>query len=184
MFPIIKKSAHVFGSNLYLRDIEEDDASFILNLRINPVKSKYLSGTSGKLEDQISWIKGYKTKQDQAYFIVCNNQGNRLGCIRMYDPIESSYRWGSWLMISGLSPLVSIESVLLIYAYGKYLGFEDARFDVRQDNKFVWNFHEKFSFAELTSQTELDRFYVVRRTTIDMLLKKYPSLVPLPLRIN
>ncbi len=181
MLPVIKKSNRVFGSSLYLRDIQENDASFVLNLRTDPIKSKYLSATSGKLEDQINWIREYKKKEDQAYFIVCDKQENRLGCIRIYDPIDSSYCWGSWLMISGLSPIISIESVLLVYAYGKYLGFEDARIDVRQENKFVWNFHEKFSSAELVSQTVLDRFYVVRASSIDKMLNRYSNIVPLPL---
>lgn len=47
-------------------------------------------------------------------------------------------------MIGGLSPLISIESALLVYAYGKYLGFKEARIDVRKENNHVWNFHEKF----------------------------------------
>lgn len=184
VFPVINKCNHVFGSNLYLREIEEEDADFVINLRVDPVKKKHLSVVSSNLKDQVNWIKQYKTKRDQAYFIVSDNQGNRLGCVRIYDPIKFSYCWGSWLMVSGLSPLVSIESVLLIYAYGRYLGFEDARLTVRQDNRFVWNFHEKFSSAELSSQTDLDRFYIVRRVNIEKLLKKHQNLLSLPLRVD
>lgn len=184
MLPTIKKPSRVFGSNLYLRDIKENDANFVLNLRTDPVKSKYLSATSEKLEDQINWIREYKKKEDQAYFIVCDKQDKRLGCIRMYDPVDYSYCWGSWLMTSGLNPLISIESALLVYAYGKYLGFEEARIDVRQDNKFVWNFHEKFSSAELINETELDRFYVVRALSIDNMLKKYSNLILSSLHVD
>ena len=74
------------GANLVLRDIEEQDAQFVFDLRTDPVKSRHLSATSGRVEDQVEWIRAYRDKTDQAYFIVCDKDGNRLGCIRMYDP--------------------------------------------------------------------------------------------------
>ncbi|MGB8725240.1 MAG: GNAT family N-acetyltransferase [Terriglobales bacterium] len=183
MLPVIKKAKSVVGKSLVLRDIEEEDAEFVVNLRGDPVKGRYLSAISGKLEDQVNWIRGYKGKNDQAYFIVCDRDRNRLGCIRMYDAIEDSYWWGSWLMITGLAPLVAIETALLVYAYGKSLGFDQARIKVRRDNKFVWGFHEKFSSAELVSETELDRVYVVRSESIDKMLAKYSNLLTTPLKV-
>lgn len=183
-FPTIKKSNMIFGANLILRDIEEDDAEFILTLRLDPNKNKYLSPISGKLEDQINWLRTYQKGTGQAYFIICNQKKERLGCIRLYDAINNSYCWGSWLMINGLSPLISLESVLLMYAYGKYLGFEEARLEVRQRNVSVWKFHEKFTSAELISETELDRFYIVRKKNIDAVLEKYAHLLTNPLKIK
>lgn len=102
----------------------------------------------------------------------------------MYDPDERSYSWGSWLLIDGLSPFVAMESVLMVYAYGRFLGFEDARIDVRNDNTAVWKFHERFSGAELVRQGEVDRSYVVKRAAIDALLARYPQLVSDPLRVD
>ena len=181
MNPIIKKASSISGVNINLRDAVVDDAQFILNLRLDPLKNKHLSVTSSKIEDQEDWLRSYQIRADQAYFIVCDKSMNRLGCIRMYDPIESSYCWGSWLMISGLSPLVSIESALLMYAYGKYLGFDEARIDVRKENKFVWNFHEKFFSAKRVSETDIDYFYVVDKVTIDAMLIRYANLISNPL---
>lgn len=183
MNPIIKKASLISGLNIDLRDAVVDDAEFILNLRLDPLKSKHLSVTSSKIEDQENWLRSYQIRTDQAYFIVCDKSMNRLGCIRMYDPIKSSYCWGSWLMISGLSPLISIESALLMYAYGKHLGFDEARIDVRKENKFVWNFHERFFSAKRVSETDIDYFYVVKKETIDAMLQKYASLMPNPLAI-
>jgi RimJ/RimL family protein N-acetyltransferase len=175
------KAKKVFGKNLYLREITVDDAKFVLDLRTNPEKKLYLSGTSGRLEDQVNWIDNYKSKDDQAYFIVCDKDGNKLGCIRMYDPIGDSYCWGSWLMINGLGPLVAIESALLMYAYGKELGFNEARIDVREANEYVWKFHEKFSSAALVKQDDVDRYYVVSKDKIDRLLAKYSNFLSSPL---
>lgn len=184
MYPKIKKSKFIFGKNILLREIQEDDADFLLNLRLHPIKKVHLSATSEKIEDQIYWIKDYKNKDNQAYFIVCDRSGARLGCIRMYDPITYSYSWGSWLMLDGLSPLVSLESALLIYAYGNYLGFDEVRIDVRQSNKFVWRFHERLAHAELINETPLDRFYVVRKNSINNMLEKYSNLITSPLCVK
>jgi hypothetical protein len=179
----IKKAKLVRGSNILLRDAGVQDAKFIFELRLDPIKGRYLSATSNKLEDQENYLRSYGAKTDQAYFIICAKDMQRLGCIRMYDPIGYSYCWGSWLMISGLSPLVSIESAMLIYSYGKLLGFEEARIDVRKENKFVWYFHEKFFGAERVSETDIDYFYVVRRKTINEMLMKYSKFIPEPLEV-
>ena len=178
------KAKRVHGKNLYLRDITEDDAKFVFDLRTDPEKSRYLSAISDRLEDQVSWIMKYKSRHDQAYFVVCDVEGSKLGCVRMYDPTDDSYCWGSWLMISGLGPLVAIESALLIYGYGKSLGFRQARIEVRQANEYVWKFHERFSSAALVKQDDVDRHYVVGEDRIDALLDKYSNLLSSPLLIE
>jgi hypothetical protein len=184
MYPSIKKAKLIHGANILLRDASVEDAEFILSLRLDPQKSKHLSATSSKLDDQISWLRAYETKDNQSYFVICDKSMNRLGCVRIYDPIEFSYCWGSWLMIGGLSPLISIESALLVYAYGKYLGFKDARIDVRKENKYVWNFHEKFFSAERVGESEIDYFYVVKQDVIDGSVKKFSKLITNPLRVT
>ncbi len=179
--PRLQKAALISGANIFLKNVTLEDAEFILSLRLDPEKNKYLSRTSQSLEDQIAWLKKYEKETDQAYFIICDKSMKKLGCIRMYDPIDSSYCWGSWLMISGLSPLVSIESVLLIYAYGKNLGFTEARIDVRKDNISVWKFHETIFSATRIQETDDDYFYIVTQKSIDAALKKFSKLITLPL---
>ncbi|MDH3314515.1 MAG: GNAT family N-acetyltransferase [Gammaproteobacteria bacterium] len=167
-----------------MRDALVEDAEFILSLRLDPSKSKYLSGTSAQLEDQVNWLRSYAEDDKQAYFIVCDKASNELGCVRMYDPSESSYCWGSWIMISGLSPHLLIEAPLLIYAYGKWLGFDQARFSVRKGNTHVWKFHENVFAAERIRETQMDYCYVLEREKIDAGLKKYAQLITNPLIVN
>jgi hypothetical protein len=181
---VIAKAKRLCGKNLFLRDITEGDAAFVFYLRTDPLKRKHISTTPDRLEDQIGWIQRYKEKNDQAYFIICDKDNNRLGCVRMYDPIRDSYCWGSWLMINGLDPFVAIESSLLVYAYGDFLGFSEARIDVRQGNEDVWKFHERFAGAELIDQNDLDRFYVVKREKICRILTKYRHLLTYPLVVD
>lgn len=181
---VIAKAKQVVGKNLNLRDICEDDAKFVFDLRTDPLKSRHLSKMSGRIEDHVNWIRNYKDKKDQAYFIVCSNDNSKLGCVRMYDPIGNSYSWGSWLMLDGLGPLVAIETALLVYAYGVFLGFSEARIDVRQKNESVWNFHEKFAGAHLIKQDDVDRFYIVKAEKITSMLSKYSELLTSPLIVE
>jgi hypothetical protein len=183
MAPVLHKAQSVTGANLVLRNATIDDAAFILSLRLDPAKNKYLAQTSPRLDDQINWLRRYELGRDQAYFMICDERSTPIGCVRLYEPVGRSYRWGSWLMVSGLSPLVSIESNLLVYAYGHWLGFNEARLDVRRNNRAVWKFHEKFSGATRVRETELDYFYVMGEQQIDVLLRKYEHLITQPLRV-
>lgn len=173
----------VRGKHLYLRDICEEDARFVFDLRTNQSRSKYLSPVSGRLEDQVNWIRSYRLTSNQAYFIVCDGGGERLGCIRMYDPDKASYCWGSWLMVEGLGPVQAVESALLVYAYGKLEGFTSARIDVRRENVDVWKFHERFAMARLLKEDEVNRYYEVEGSSIDGLLRRYSSLLTAPLEV-
>jgi hypothetical protein len=178
MAPVLKKADLLRGKNLILRNVTMADAEFILALRTDPEKSVHISQTSGSLEDQRKWLSNYEKTSDQAYFIICDLEMKPLGCIRMYAPDGDSYTWGSWLLLKGLSPYVSIESAIMIYAYGKSLGFKTAKLDVRKDNVYVVNFHEKLFGARRTGETEIDYFLELDSAQIDKNLKRYSHLVP------
>ena len=183
MAPVLRKAKTVTGASLVLRNAAVDDAEFILSLRLDPVKKRHLAATSPRLEDQVQWLRSYQSATDQAYFVICDRKGTAIGCVRLYEPVGHSYCWGSWLMVSGLSPLASIEANLLVYAYGRWLGFREARLDVRRDNEAVWKFHEKFAGATRVRESELDYFYVVDDRQIETLLNKYRHLVTDPLDV-
>ena len=184
MFPVMKKAGQVAGANVLLRNASVDDAEFILALRLDPHKRRYLSPTSASLDDQISWLRHYETDATQAYFVVCDRNLERLGCVRMYDPFEASYCWGSWLMRDGVSPVIALESVLLVYAYGRHLGFRFARFAVRKDNVRVWRFHERTFSADRVRETDLDYHFVLIEEKIEASLRKFSRLITHPLAVS
>jgi hypothetical protein len=183
MAPALRKAKTVAGANLVLRNATVDDAEFILSLRLDPDKSRHLARTSPRLEDQVAWLRSYEQATDQAYFVVCDRLGKAIGCVRLYEPIGQSYCWGSWLMVRGLSPLAAIEANLLVYAYGRWLGFTEVRLDVRRHNSAVWKFHERFAGATRVDESELDFFYVVRSEQVERLLDKYRHLLSDPLAV-
>ena len=177
MYPTILKSNFIESKNLIFRDVTENDAEFILRLRLNPSKKKFISNTSSKIEDQIKWINQYKSRDNEAYFIITNKEQKRYGCIRLYDSREYSYCWGSWLLEEGLPPLIALESAVNTYNYGIQLGFKEVRLDVRKNNTLVKNFHEKFAQAIKIDETENDIYYLVKEDSIRKLLKKYNNLL-------
>jgi hypothetical protein len=179
----IQKCGAIHGKNIILRQVEVHDATFILSLRLDPIKGRFISATSKSVVQQENWIRGTLRKDNEIMFIITDGTGQSLGCIRMYDSDSQSYSWGSWVMVDGLSPSIAIESIALLYSYGKWLGYESARLDVRKGNVPVWSFHEKYTGAKLVSENELDRFYVLDEQTIDNFLSRHKHLLTDPIKI-
>ena len=140
------KNTHDFkpleGKYVNLREVELNDAAFILSLRCNEKKSRFLHKTENNLEKQIEYLKRYKTLDNEWYFIIENKRHTPLGTTRIYDVQGNRYTPGSWLMKDGSLPEETLEGSLLAgkMAY-EVLGFEKGFFDVRKGNKRVIRFH-------------------------------------------
>lgn len=147
-----------------LRLATEDDAAFLLDLRLDPTRNQNISVTSTDLGDQVEWMRGYKTRYlagQEAYFLI-EAHGVPQGSLRFYDYdlASNSYCWGSWIIRPGANPTAAFHSILLAYdlAFGP-LQFGCARIDVRNANISVWKLHEKMG-AKLSHEDELSRYYV------------------------
>lgn len=175
--PNFKKASIIIGNRLILRNAEIEDAEFILKLRLDSTKNKYLSETSPELKNQINWLKKYAEDDSQVYFIICTKDGTPIGTVRMYDKQKNSFCWGSWILTTGSSSSYSIESALIIYSYGQILGFTKAHFDVRKGNTSVWRFHEKFG-AKRIGETEDDYIYNISGEDINKSIKRYKRYLP------
>lgn len=64
------KPFKVIGKNVVFRNSDITDAEFILQLRTDPAKGKYLSATSADLDMQVAWLKKYAEDNSQVYFII------------------------------------------------------------------------------------------------------------------
>ncbi|BEJ85993.1 hypothetical protein B10525_11260 [Campylobacter jejuni] len=61
----------------------------------------------------------------------------------MYDFIDDSFCWGSFIIKHGVAFYISIEVVMNVYEFAFYnLGFNASHFDVRKDNDRVVAFHK------------------------------------------
>lgn len=175
--PRIRKAHKVVGKTLTFRDASVADAAFILSLRTDTIKNRFLSPVSGELADQAAWLERYALGGDQAYFII-EYQGEPIGTVRLYDQQGESFCWGSWVLQSTRPNHSAMESALMVYAYAvDHLGFQAAHFDLRKGNGRVWQFHERFG-AQRIAEVDEDYYYAIDINAIKKSLIKYAKYLP------
>lgn len=164
---------YVQGKYVCIRDVELDDAEFILSLRCDKTKAKYLHKTEYNILKQQEYIKNYQTKKDEWYFIIERRNSQKIGTCRIYDLKKDSFCIGSWLMINGCSPLEVMEGEYLskMFAFNK-TGFTKFHFDVRKENKKVIHYH-KMMGAKQVGETELDYLFECTKSDYIQNIKKY-----------
>lgn len=168
----LRKAAFVYGKTLQFRNASISDAPFILSLRTDEFKSRYLSLVTGAIEDQQAWLQLYSEMDNQAYFII-EYGGESIGTVRLYDPKRDSFCWGSWILSASCPRHAAIESALMVYSYAlDHLGFDKAHFDVRKGNQGVWQFHERFG-AHRVGESEMDFYYEIDRSSIEISRNRY-----------
>lgn len=159
-----------------------EDASFILSLRMDSEKSRYLSRVSADIAEQRAWLARYEQSDDQAYFII-EYQCEAIGTVRLYDPQGESVCWGSWILSNNRPSYAAIESALMVYSYAvDHLGFKASHFDVRKGNERVWKFHERFG-AVRVGENELDYLYVIDASAINSARKRYSKYLPASVQV-
>lgn len=155
------------GKFVNLREVTIDDAEFILKLRCDDKKSKFLHKTEYNVEKQIDYIKNYLKKDNEWYFIIENKEHTPLGTVRIYDVEGRQYTGGSWLMIDGATPQETVEGDLLMKEYSfTILGFNKNCFDVRKENKKVVRFH-KICGAKIVDENDIDYFFELTKETFE-----------------
>jgi len=129
-----------------VRPVTLEDASFIVELRNDPLLNRYLHEISPRVEDQVAWLERYFLRRDDYYFIVEDaDSGERHGAIGIYDIEENAAgaEWGRWILKHG--SMAAIESAWLIYEVG-FSKMRLARLSSRTliENPQVISFHDSF----------------------------------------
>ncbi len=153
-----------YGKNINLRLVLLKDAKFICELRQN--KGKFLSKTSAKISEQKRWIRSYKEREKEGveyYFIIESKTKEAFGSVRLYDFLDNSFCWGSWIIKDGAPFSAGIESALCVYIYGfECLGFTKSHFDVHKQNTQVVAFHKRFG-AKIIKEDELNYYFTLSK---------------------
>jgi len=171
------KAKIIHGHSIDLVNACEADANFILSLRTDVNKSKFLSQTSADVDKQKQWLNAYALDTEQAYFIIKTKDGKNIGTVRLYDIQGDSFCWGSWILVHDAPRNASIESAIIIYKYALARGFHRAHFDVRKGNTSVWKFHERFG-AVRVAETDEDYLYEIDEASILSSLTRYQKYLP------
>lgn len=172
----------IIGNNIILRFAEIDDASFIMNLRLDEQKTKYLSKVDEDVSKQKTWLSDYKAREingDEYYFVICNKENIPCGTVRVYDFRNESFSWGSWLINSKIAPFTAgIESALLIYEFAfEHLKINKCHFEVVTENTKVRSFHEKMG-AWVCSADKKKTYYNYDKSTYEKVRTKYIKHLP------
>jgi RimJ/RimL family protein N-acetyltransferase len=168
------KPQAVHGHKLVFRDARPDDALFILGLRLDQKKGRYLSSTSPDVAQQRAWLERYAADDTQIYFIIENLA---VGTVRLYDQRGDSFCWGSWIKSDQAPASFAIESALMIYHYALHLGFGSAHFEVRRENTGVIAFHERFG-ARVVDENDVELFFELDGAAIRTALDKFARFLP------
>lgn len=162
--------------NIYFRFVNETDAGFILELRTNKGKARYISEVDANLEKQEEWIQRYKLREFEKceyYFVILTACGVPVGLVRLYDFVEESFCWGSWILKDDAPIYAAIESALTVYEIAfNDLGFVKSHFDVRKANLNVVKFHKRFG-ATIESEDELNYYFIYTLESYKEMRMKY-----------
>ena len=165
------------GKYVNLREVTIDDAEFILSLRCNEKKSRFLHKTEYNIEKQKDYIKKYLEKNDEWYFIIENKEHKPLGTVRIYDVEGDKYTGGSWLMVDDALPQETIEGDLLLKEYSfNILNFTVNAFDVRKGNKRVAQYH-KICGARIVDENDIDYFFELTKEDFEKNKAKFYQML-------
>lgn len=175
--PRYVKPKAVRGHKLVFRDATVDDAEFILSLRTDAAKNRYLSATSADVQQQRDWLTRYAADDSQLYFIICNLDGKPVGTVRLYDQQGDSFCWGSWIKSDDAPAGFGVESALIIYDYALQQGFRRAHFQVSKGNDGVISFHLRFGAVQV-AEFETEYHYEMRHDAILGAMAQYRKFLP------
>jgi RimJ/RimL family protein N-acetyltransferase len=162
----VKHDLHLRGFAFGLRPITLEDAEFILELRADRQRSRFLHPIALSVEAQRAYLEEYFKREDDYYFVVERQRENsREGLAAIYnvDAQKRSAEWGRWILRPG--SLASAESALRIYeAAFDYLHLEEVHCHTISENRAVVSFHDR---CGLTRRATLPRYFTIDQMTYD-----------------
>jgi RimJ/RimL family protein N-acetyltransferase len=150
-----------------MRFVEPTDALFIIDIRTDEKKKKYISATDISVEKQIQWINGYKLREQdrkEYYFIAVDEEGENFATYRVYNIENNTAEIGSWVTKPGYKKTensIKVDIIMKEFVFEE-LGFDILNFEVRKENKSVLRYHKMFG-PEVVKETEQDIFFVLNR---------------------
>jgi RimJ/RimL family protein N-acetyltransferase len=153
--------------NIKLRVVEETDAAFIVAIRTDTSKSRFISETNSDVEKQKLWISEYKKREkaeEEFYLIAIDEEEVEFATYRLYDKRENSIEIGSFVskpLYNNPINVIKVDVILKAYVFQE-LGFNNLKFEVRKENKSVVNYHKKFH-PILIDEDELNYYFVLEK---------------------
>lgn len=157
------------SKSIRLRLVSENDAEFILKLRLDDKYNQFLSVVAPDLDSQKNWIKKYKKAElakEEFYFVIERLDGVPCGTVRIYDLNKNSFCWGSWILNADKTRYAALESALLVYKFGfDSLECKKSHFEVMKENHKVISFHRKMGAVQ-TGFDDVNYYFEIDASTI------------------
>lgn len=149
------------GRTFRLRPVKPEDAAFILELRGDRQRGRYLNRGAGDLAAQHRWLDQYFEREGDYYFVIERRRdGSPEGTAGIYnlDTTGQTAEWGRWILRPASA--AGLESAGLVYR----VAFEKLHLDsvycrTVAENRGVIEIHRRFGMqhvATLASYFELD----------------------------
>ena len=164
------------GKFMNLRIAREDDADFILSLRLNPLLNKYISKTDPSVEKQKDWLRDTYNKENDFMFIIEGKNSNKCGTIALYDIDYKTKRaeWGRLILEQDTLFSIPIEATiqLLNFAFNK-LKLVELYGGANNENRSVVEYHKKY--ASVTAEDEKFTWFSFNEKSLMKLKSMYKN---------
>lgn len=154
--------------NISLRLVEEQDADFIISVRSDDKKSRFISSTNPDVEMQKNWIREYKKRESDGkeyYFIATDANNEDFATYRIYKIESGLPEIGSWVSKPNYTnPLNSLKVDVIIKNFVfEELGFDKLQFEVRKLNHSVVKYHQMFSPVQVSEDEQYNYYTLEKR---------------------
>jgi RimJ/RimL family protein N-acetyltransferase len=175
-------SFKAFG--LEVRLISEEDAPFIVSLRSDRDRTKYMVTIDNDLEKQQQWIYQYKKRErkgEDYYFIYLNSEGDPIGAYRIsnINHTVSSCKVSSWIKRPGPDSEALAMFIIHRLIIFKVLKLKRFYSDIHKDNLRALSYYDGFEKCRYKEDENFiyylideETFYRVYQKQIDALTMK------------
>ena len=161
---------------LKVRLVNEDDSEFILSLRADPIKTKYMKTLDNNIETQREWIREYKKRERKGldYYLIYLSSSNKpigLNRISHIDDINKIAKASSWITIDGLvNETYKMSSIHSEIAFN-LLNLDKLIFEVHKDNKLLNKAYKNLDHTQSEHEPDFINYSVSK----DEFMKAYNS---------
>jgi len=116
---------------LSVRFVNVEDAEFILKLRTDPVKGRYIGRTDDTIFSQVNWIKNYKNREKlgEDYYFFYSFKGKPAGVNRIYNIHGTTFIHGSWIFSNEVPPFCSLAAAVI----AREIAYEELNLTLEED---------------------------------------------------
>lgn len=169
---ILDENFTVERYGLKVRLVKENDAEFIISLRSDPNKTKYMITLTDEIENQIRWIQEYKEREREGldyYFIYSNDEGKSIGLNRLshIDYNEKSGKASSWIAIEELKYEPIIMILLANEVVFNIIGIESTWGELHKNNNSAYKILKLFGYKFKDIGTEYFRSSLLKSDFFD-----------------